>query len=118
MTRVVELPLPKVPGSNSRSHWTARSRAARVDRLAARLVGYSLPRTTMPAAHVTIDWYCSTRRMIDTDNALSRCKSYLDGLTDAGWWIDVHPPTSAIKGRVRISAEPIEVQQPRTSRGC
>jgi hypothetical protein len=37
---------------------------------------------------VEIEWYTKTKRMIDCDNALSRCKSYIDGLTDAEWWLD------------------------------
>jgi Holliday junction resolvase RusA-like endonuclease len=72
----------------------------------------------MESAHVFIDWHCPTKRLIDCDNALSRCKSYLDGLTDAGWWVDdrairvvtiaVHPAAPDRKGIVRIRATPVE----------
>jgi len=72
----------------------------------------------MESAHVFIDWHCLTKRLIDCDNALSRCKSYLDGLTDAGWWVDdrairvvtiaVHPAAPDRKGIVRIRATPVE----------
>lgn len=124
--RTIELPLPKVQGSNARSHWTVRSRTAKSDRYVA--FGHAsessfskngrLLREPMSAAHVFIDWHCPTKRLIDCDNALSRCKSYLDGLTDAGWWVDdrairvvtiaVHPAAPDRKGIVRIRATPVE----------
>lgn len=111
----IELPLPRVQGSNSRSHWTVRSRTAKSDRYVAfGTAGGRILRKPLSAAHVVIDWHCPTKRLIDCDNALSRCKSYLDGLTDAGWWADdrsirtvtitVHPARPDLKGCVRIRA--------------
>jgi|688.fasta_scaffold14051_7 Holliday junction resolvase RusA-like endonuclease len=111
----IELPLPKVQGSNSRSHWVVRSRTAKSDRYVAfGIAGGRVPRKPLSDAHVLIDWHCPTKRLIDCDNALSRCKSYLDGLTDAGWWEDdrairkvtiaVHPATDRARGLVRITA--------------
>jgi Holliday junction resolvase RusA-like endonuclease len=111
----IELPIPKVQGSNSRSHWVVRSRTAKSDRYVAfGIAGGRIDRKALSVAHVVIDWHCPTKRLIDCDNALSRCKSYLDGLTDAGWWDDdkairtvtitVHPASDAVRGVVRISA--------------
>lgn len=111
----IELPIPKVQGSNSRSHWTVRSRTAKSDRYVAFGIAKSgVLRKPLVEAHVFIDWHCPTKRLIDCDNALSRCKSYLDGLTDAGWWTDdrairtvtisVHPATPERRGCVRIRA--------------
>jgi hypothetical protein len=116
--RTIELPLPKVQGSNSRSHWVVRSRTAKSDRYVAfGIAGGRVLRKPLSAAHVVIDWHCPTKRLIDCDNALSRCKSYLDGLTDAGWWADdravrsvtitVHPATPERRGCVRIRATAI-----------
>lgn len=113
--RKIELPLPKVQGSNSRSHWVVRSRTAKSDRYVAfGIAGGRTHRKPLSAAHVIIDWHCPTKRLIDCDNALSRCKSYLDGLTDAGWWTDdravrsvtitVHPAAPPLAGIVRIRA--------------
>jgi Holliday junction resolvase RusA-like endonuclease len=69
----------------------------------------------MDAVALRIDWYCPTKRRIDCDNALSRCKSYIDGLTLAGWWADdsvirsvtiaVHLPGER-RGVVVITATP------------
>lgn len=113
--RTIELPLPRVQGSNSRSHWTVRSNTAKSDRYVAFGIARTLvPRKPLSQAHVVIDWHCPTKRLIDCDNALSRCKSYLDGLTDAGWWSDdrairtvtitVHPASPERRGCVRIRA--------------
>lgn len=87
--RRIILPLPSIEGSNSRSHWCVRQRAAKGDRLIAAVEARALG-LIGPIAKpvVVVDWYQKTRRMIDCDNALSRCKSYLDGLTDAEWWSD------------------------------
>jgi Holliday junction resolvase RusA-like endonuclease len=120
------LPLPSIEGSNSRSHWCVRQRSAKLDRFAAaveaRIKGVPCPLTN-PV--VVVDWYCKTKRMLDCDNALSRCKSYIDGLTDAGWWIDdkqiktmivsVYAPGegAGFKGRVVITA----IERPPKSSG-
>ena len=111
----IELPLPRVQGSNARSHWSVRSRTAKSDRYVAFGTARSLvPRKPLSNPHVVIDWHCPTKRLIDCDNALSRCKSYLDGLTDAGWWADdrairtvtitVHPAAPTRSGIVVIRA--------------
>lgn len=110
----VELPLPRLVGSNSRAHWSKRSRDAHADRQSAHVHGLACrPDKPFVAVRLVIDWWCPTRRMLDCDNALSRCKAYLDGLTDAGWWLDdkairtveitVHPPGER-KGCVTIEA--------------
>lgn len=87
--RRVELPLPALKGSNSRGHWVTRHRAANADRLTAFIAAQAVPRgEPLESVRLVIRWHCPTRRMLDCDNALSRCKSYIDGLTDAGWWKD------------------------------
>lgn len=112
----VELVVPRLAGSNSRAHWTRRSRDAHADRQTAHVLGLAAkPTKPMDSVRLTIDWWCPTRRMLDCDNALSRCKSYIDGLTDAGWWVDdkairtveinVHPPGER-RGTVVITAQP------------
>lgn len=87
--RRIVLPIPTIEGSNSRAHWCVRQRAAKGDRflaaVEARLHGL-VGLISNPI--VTVEWYAKTRRLLDCDNALSRCKSYIDGLTDAGWWED------------------------------
>jgi Holliday junction resolvase RusA-like endonuclease len=87
--RRIILPLPSVEGSNSRSHWGVRRESAKCDRMIAaieaRAHGLVGP---LKNPVVVVDWYQKTKRSIDCDNALSRCKSYIDGLTDAEWWVD------------------------------
>ena len=85
----VELALPRLVGSNSRAHWSKRSRDAHADRQSAHVIGLACrPAKPFTEVRLVIDWWCPTRRMIDCDNALSRCKAYIDGLTDAGVWHD------------------------------
>jgi Holliday junction resolvase RusA-like endonuclease len=85
----VELPLPALKGANSRNHWVVRHRAANADRMTAFIAAQAVPRgEPLDAVRLVIRWHCPTRRLLDCDNALSRCKSYIDGLTDAGWWRD------------------------------
>lgn len=87
--RRIILPLPRIEGSNSRSHWCVRQRSAKTDRLLAAIEARTLGLIgIIENPVVEIEWYTKTRRMIDCDNALSRCKSYIDGLTDAEWWLD------------------------------
>ena len=83
------LPLPSMDGSNGRGHWRTRHRKSQTDLSVARDAALLEP----PLRHlsksvVIVDWYCANRRLIDTDNALSRLKGYIDGLTQAGWWKD------------------------------
>lgn len=115
--RTIELPLPKLQSANSRGHWRSRCSRARADRFVAAVTarqGVAAP--PLPGASVRIDWFCPTRRLLDCDNALARCKAYLDGLTDAAWWnddkavrqvtIQVHPPGEK-RGVVVIAATPL-----------
>ena len=103
----VELALPRLVGSNSRAHWSKRSRDAHADRQSAHVIGLACrPAKPFTEVRLVIDWWCPTRRMID-------CEAYIDGLTDAGWWPDdkairtveitVHPPGER-KATVVISA--------------
>ncbi len=115
--RCIELALPTVKGSNSRTHWVVRHRGAAIDRAyACAAAQRNAPSSeAMDAVALRIDWYCPTKRRIDCDNALSRCKSYIDGLTLAGWWADdsvirsvtiaVHLPGER-RGVVVITATP------------
>lgn len=85
----VILPLPKYEGPNGRSHWRVRNTQAKSDKALASSEGRIGGRVDpISVVSLVIDWYCSTRRMIDTDNAHGRCKYFIDGLTSAGWWLD------------------------------
>jgi Holliday junction resolvase RusA-like endonuclease len=115
--KTIELPLPHLQSANSRSHWRSRCKNAAADRFLAAITARQAGATTpLPGASVRIDWFCPTRRLLDCDNALARCKAYLDGLTDASWWkddrairqvtIQVHPPGEK-RGVVVIAATPL-----------
>lgn len=82
------LPIPSLQGSNSRAHYRVRIKDAKADRFIAALESRAIDVVQLKNPIVSVLWYCRTKRMLDCDNALSRCKSYIDGLTDAGWWSD------------------------------
>lgn len=88
----VILPLPKYEGPNGRSHFRVKHQQSVIDKtLAYAEAGNDV--AGFDSVAVIIDWYCTTRRLIDCDNAHARCKYLLDGLTEAGWW----PDDSAIR---------------------
>jgi len=117
----VILPMPKYEGPNGRSHWRARNTQAKADKQLASLYGAIVgPEQPITVVSLVIDWYCATRRMIDTDNAHGRCKYFIDGLTSAGWWRDdkdIRATTirrwfpgegAGFKARVVITARPMD----------
>jgi hypothetical protein len=71
---------------NGRLHW--RSRAARVkqEREYARLLGISNKGQWVAPqkAIISFEFHSSTKKVFDLDNAISACKSWIDGLRDAG----------------------------------
>jgi Holliday junction resolvase RusA-like endonuclease len=82
------LPRPKGAALNARVHWAVRAKQTKADRAHAKWVG----ELTAPAAPITqplveLVWR-GRGRLPDADNVAGRCKAYLDGLTDAGWWRD------------------------------
>ncbi|MFN7022237.1 MAG: hypothetical protein ACK4WH_13045, partial [Phycisphaerales bacterium] len=86
------LPIPK-RNPNSRGHWAVLAKKHAQDRRVAYLNGLAaLNGKTAPRwakARATITWHAGCDAHIpDADNAHARCKGYLDGLEDAGWYID------------------------------
>lgn len=86
---VVWLPLPQGQALNARLHWGAKAKQVKEDREFAQMAGELTRAEGMPLAQaiVTITWR-GRGRMPDVDNIAGRCKAYLDGLQDAGWWAD------------------------------
>lgn len=87
---MLELTLPwpsKDLSPNQRVHWARKAKAAKAARadaqLLARAAGWH--RMILPPGrlHLWLDFYPPTRRSVDDDNMLSRCKAYRDGLADA-----------------------------------
>lgn len=82
----ITLPWPsKDLSPNARVHW---SRKAKASQPAREMAFYTAKHAKLVAPetdriHLWIDFYPPTRRWPDTDNMLSRCKPYLDGLADA-----------------------------------
>lgn len=85
----ISLPIPKSRGSNGRDHWAARAKLTKADRMLARITGGTVsPAMPLRFVALTIAYRVKGQQGPDVDNAISRCKAYLDGLTDAGWWVD------------------------------
>lgn len=85
----ISLPIPKSRGSNGRDHWAAKAKLTKADRLLARITGGTVsPAMPLRFVALTIAYRVKGKQGPDVDNAISRCKAYLDGLTDAGWWVD------------------------------
>jgi len=83
---VIELPLPPVVvRPNGRSHWRVKANAVKTLRLAAWLEVLAKYGQRQPwsAASVLIEWHHPTKRMLDRDNIIASCKSYIDGIADA-----------------------------------
>lgn len=80
-----EITLPWPPSAlspNSRTHWRARQKAMKADKVLAwaetTKAGWVVPRGSR--IHLWIDFYPPTRRLPDDDNMLARCKGYRDGI--------------------------------------
>ena len=81
---LVTLPWPeRALWPNKRVHWATLAKARRK----ARRDGYFLSLETgvkLPSpAHLQFTFCPPSRRKFDTDNALSACKGYIDGMADA-----------------------------------
>jgi Holliday junction resolvase RusA-like endonuclease len=80
---VMRLP-PKALHPNSRPHYFAKAKAARVYREIAKLHALTIrPSTPWPAATVQCAFFFATTRRRDSDNWLASMKAAFDGLADA-----------------------------------
>lgn len=91
----ITLPLPhKHLSPNARVHWGRKSDAAKSARRAAKytamamLADLRMDAPRMTSARVEYRFYFKTRARHDADNAIASMKASLDGLTDAGLWVD------------------------------
>lgn len=93
MTYQVILPWPPTALSpNSRKHWAEKARATRSARFDARAACLAAGITKLPwgTLHADIVFHAPNWRPYDTDNALARAKSSLDGVADATGIDDRH----------------------------
>lgn len=87
-TAQVHLPTPRGLALNARVHWGRRAARTKIEReIAWRYGELTAPDVAMREAIVLITWR-GRGRLPDADNIAGRCKAYIDGLTDAGWWPD------------------------------
>jgi len=84
---IVNLPWPdKVLNPNSRAHWRRRSKVVKTARTTAKILTLVAlgDRAQVPASHgLKITMHPPDARRRDQDNAISSCKSLLDGVADA-----------------------------------
>lgn len=114
---VVDLPWPSPDLSpNARIHWAVKAKAVKDARrdatIAARAAG--IKRACARRASVTLTFSPPDSRRRDTDNMLSSCKGYCDGIADAigiddsQWSITIRRDTpKPPHGNVRIEIEVI-----------
>tara|TARA_R110000868_G_scaffold397497_1_gene670217 strand:+ start:67 stop:444 length:378 start_codon:yes stop_codon:yes gene_type:complete len=84
---VIELPLPhKNLSPNSRCHWAAKARSVAKARSDARIMATQAKLPSCPWAKATIrfEFTFRTNAKHDDDNLAASCKSYRDGIADAG----------------------------------
>ncbi|MDF3607531.1 hypothetical protein PE067_16105 [Paracoccus sp. DMF-8] len=76
---------PSALSPNARVHWAAKARiAAKVRKDACYLCqGACVRALPWDRMHVAIEFQPASARRYDLDNAVARCKSLLDGLSDA-----------------------------------
>lgn len=83
----VEFPWPdKGLSPNARTHWAVKSRLVKKARADAYLLTKAAGPVELPESGpipLSIEFHPPTRRRQDLDNALSRCKSTLDGFAEA-----------------------------------
>ncbi len=90
----IVLPLPnKLLSPNARPHWRAKSAQVAKHREWARLATMVLinadpPETIWTTATARATFYFKDKRRRDKSNLASSLKSYEDGITDAGLWVD------------------------------
>lgn len=86
MMKVVTLPWPTPCLSpNARGHWSKKASAAAKARRDAAILCQMNGVRALPwgGMNVALEFRAPTRRAYDLDNALSSCKSLLDGIADA-----------------------------------
>ena len=99
----VRFPLPQGQALNSRSHWATRAKQTKHAREYAEPAGGVVTvDPPMDQAIVLVRWQ-GRGRLPDVDNIAGRCKAYIDGLQDAGWWLDDTNIIWLITGRERIA---------------
>ena len=87
--------IPCVPdadlGSNGRLHYMVRARKVRQLReyvyWQTRESAPSSPLTGRVVLTISVGWPRGRKRH-DDDNMVSLCKTIIDGMTDAGWWVN------------------------------
>lgn len=82
---MITLPIPpKELSPNARVHWAVKAKHAKASRQIAAMLGKQAGSPKYTRANVRIVWYKPTKRSRDSDNSLAMCKSFCDGLADAG----------------------------------
>lgn len=76
---------PACLSPNGRAHWGKKAKAAAKTRRDASIACQAAGVRALPwsAMHVQITFHPATKRAFDLDNAVARCKSLLDGVSDA-----------------------------------
>lgn len=91
MSTVLAIEVPKALWltSNGRYHWADKAKRTRLLRAMGKsaAVKAGAPRFTVPV-HVTATIHGRTARRVDPANAYPTVKALVDGLTDAGVWVD------------------------------
>ena len=85
---------PAILSPNKQSHWAVKARRAKKYRAEARIaaiaafneLGVDPPR--FATASIKCRFYYRNKARRDADNSMASIKSGIDGLTDAGVWID------------------------------
>ena len=84
---LLTLPWPsRLLSPNARSHWAAKSKAAKAYRMTCFTLALEAGLRGVPwegPIHLHLTFYKPSRRRMDMDNALASAKNGLDGLADA-----------------------------------
>jgi len=82
----LEIPLPpKILSPNARSHWAAKSKAAKAYKSDCYYVALSKPfqPEVSGAIHIHVQWHPKTAHAFDEDNAIASLKHAFDGIAQA-----------------------------------
>jgi crossover junction endodeoxyribonuclease RusA len=83
MSKTITLPLPSRNLSpNARVHWSKLADFKKQARRLAALEGFLQLKLDEKLSGYRLDFYWSTKRRRDKDNAAAMCKAYLDGVAD------------------------------------
>lgn len=71
---------------NGRKHWRAKAKLVEMTRYEAKILGLNNKGNWQAPelAKIHYEFYCKSRAIRDLDNLISACKSWQDGLKDAG----------------------------------